>query len=96
MREFTALYDISVETEELRQTRDIRDEIRMIRRVIDNQRAVLQDWKGEQSPSGYDHDIEEPRIRLSMLDHEAAMLDHETERVEKRVRRPILHSSDSC
>ncbi|KAF2815506.1 uncharacterized protein BDZ99DRAFT_197524 [Mytilinidion resinicola] len=43
-RELKALYDISPETEELRQTRDIRNELEMIGRVFDTQDAVFKDW----------------------------------------------------
>ncbi|KAF1986249.1 hypothetical protein K402DRAFT_421458 [Aulographum hederae CBS 113979] len=39
-REFKALYDISPETEGLRQTKDIRDELKMIKRVFEKKEVV--------------------------------------------------------
>lgn len=44
-KEFKAVYDISPETEALRRARDIRDEIKMIKLVFDNQEVVYKDWE---------------------------------------------------
>ncbi|KAF2501655.1 hypothetical protein BU16DRAFT_522579 [Lophium mytilinum] len=85
-REFMALYDISLETEELRQAKDIRDELKMIGRVFGNQEPVFQDWRRmNEDPRDYSGrtkkgypDFIEKRECLKKLDEEA-------ERVEKRI-----------
>ena len=40
-----ALYDISSATEEPREIRDIRDALKTIGRVFENQEAILQGWR---------------------------------------------------
>ena len=80
-QQFPALYDIHPETEQLRQTKDIRDELKMIERVNENQRAVLVAWS--QEVGGWDQD----RLAFYTTTTGANLekLDGDAESVEKRV-----------
>lgn len=79
--EFKALYDIYPETDGLRQTRDIKDEVKMIKKIIDNQETVIKVWH---RTGGDYYDFLGKRKNLEKIDEEA-------EGVEKRVARQTLY-----
>ncbi|MCJ1425139.1 hypothetical protein MMC29_003027 [Sticta canariensis] len=87
-REFKALYDIYPETEGLRQTRNIRDELKMIEKIIENQETVIKGWTDTDTPETFTNKWSETNDQYgcNFLGKRKSIkkLDGEAEGVEKR------------